>query len=54
MSRPRPSCPAFGFDRLRDLPDIEMLEDSGLLNRKKVADDLDMMATRLDEDDEDD
>lgn len=45
---------AFGFDTLRDLPDIEMLEDSGLLNRKKVADDLDMMEPRLDEDDEDD
>jgi chromosome segregation and condensation protein ScpB len=27
---------AFGFDTLRDLPDIEMLEDAGLLNRKSV------------------
>jgi segregation and condensation protein B len=37
---------AFGFDTLRDLPDIEMLEDSGLLNRKSVADDADTMDTR--------
>ncbi|WP_428424831.1 SMC-Scp complex subunit ScpB [Pararhizobium sp.] len=44
----------FGFDTLRDLPDIEMLEDSGLLNRKRVADDADMMETRSSEDDEDD
>lgn len=42
----------FGFDTLRDLPDIEMLEDSGLLNRKRVADDADMMGTKITEDDE--
>lgn len=45
---------AFGFDTLRDLPDIEMLEDSGLLNRKQVADDIVRMETRLADDDEDD
>lgn len=45
---------AFGFDTLRDLPDIEMLEDSGLLNRKRVADDADMMESRSAGDDEDD
>ncbi|MDI7862049.1 SMC-Scp complex subunit ScpB [Rhizobiaceae bacterium n13] len=28
---------AFGFNTLRDLPDIEMLEDAGLLNRESVA-----------------
>ncbi len=44
----------FGFDTLRDLPDIEMLEDSGLLNRRKVADDPDMNGTSPTEDDEDD
>ncbi len=44
----------FGFDTLRDLPDIEMLEDSGLLNRKRVADDTNMMETGPSEDDEDD
>lgn len=45
---------AFGFNTLRDLPDIEMLEDSGLLNRKRVADDADMMDARPTGDDEDD
>ena len=44
----------FGFDTLRDLPDIEMLEDSGLLNRTRVADDTDIMETRFADDDEDD
>ncbi|MCW0000096.1 SMC-Scp complex subunit ScpB [Pararhizobium sp. YC-54] len=44
----------FGFDTLRDLPDIEMLEDSGLLNRKRLTDDADRMETRPAEDDEDD
>ena len=44
----------FGFDTLRDLPDIEMLEDSGLLNRKRVSDDANMMETGASEDDEDD
>lgn len=43
----------FGFDTLRDLPDIEMLEDSGLLNRRRVAEDTDMMEMRPTEDDED-
>jgi segregation and condensation protein B len=28
---------AFGFETLRDLPDIEALEDAGLLNRKAVV-----------------
>ncbi|QRM57422.1 SMC-Scp complex subunit ScpB [Sinorhizobium sp. BG8] len=28
---------AFGFDSLRDLPDIEMLEDSGLLSRREFT-----------------
>jgi segregation and condensation protein B len=28
----------FGFDTLRDLPDMEMLEDSGLLSRRNLAD----------------
>lgn len=35
---------AFGFDTLRDLPDIEMLEDAGLLSRhrlKAARDDFD-------------
>ncbi len=27
---------AFGFDTLRDLPDIEMLEDAGLLSRERM------------------
>lgn len=45
---------AFGFDTLRDLPDIELLEDSGLLNRKRLADDADRMETGPAEDDEDD
>lgn len=27
---------AFGFDTLRDLPDIEMLEDAGLLSRNRM------------------
>jgi segregation and condensation protein B len=42
----------FGFDTLRDLPDIEMLEDSGLLNRKRMSYDADLMETRSIEDDE--
>lgn len=29
---------AFGFDTLRDLPDIEMLEDAGLLSRRGMVD----------------
>jgi segregation and condensation protein B len=45
---------AFGFDTLRDLPDIEMLEDSGLLNRKTLADHDDIMETRSTEEDEED
>lgn len=28
---------AFGFNTLRDLPDIEMLEDAGLLSRRRLA-----------------
>lgn len=31
---------AFGFETLRDLPDIEMLEDAGLLNRSAVEPDV--------------
>lgn len=30
---------AFGFDTLRDLPDLEMLEDAGLLSRHSPPDD---------------
>nr|WP_246365885.1 SMC-Scp complex subunit ScpB [Gellertiella hungarica] len=33
---------AFGFQTLRDLPDIEMLEDAGLLSRRKTADEGDL------------
>ena len=41
---------AFGFDTLRDLPDIEMLEDAGLLGRDRMmsAD----LATPMPEDDD--
>jgi segregation and condensation protein B len=45
---PRPGAPytyvttaafltAFGFETLRDLPDLEMLEDAGLLSRHRIA-----------------
>ncbi|WP_426124242.1 SMC-Scp complex subunit ScpB [Pararhizobium sp. PWRC1-1] len=43
---------AFGFDTLRDLPDIEMLEDAGLLNRKSVT--AEMMGIVSADDDEED
>lgn len=43
---------AFGFDTLRDLPDIEMLEDAGLLNRKSVT--AEMMGIGTAGDDEED
>jgi segregation and condensation protein B len=33
MSRPKNSC---GLDTLRDLPDFEALEDSGLLSKEKL------------------
>jgi chromosome segregation and condensation protein ScpB len=29
---------AFGMETLRDLPDIEALEDAGLLSRKEMVD----------------
>lgn len=43
---------AFGFDTLRDLPDIEMLEDAGLLNRESVT--AEMMGIGTAGDDEED
>jgi len=43
---------AFGFDTLRDLPDIEMLEDAGLLNRKNIT--AEMMGPGTADDDEED
>ena len=30
----------FGFDTLRDLPDMEKLEDAGLLNKQKLPADI--------------
>jgi segregation and condensation protein B len=30
----------FGFDTLRDLPDLEKLEDAGLLNKEKLLADI--------------
>lgn len=44
---------AFGFDTLRELPDLEMLEDSGLLSRRPPPDDPSMpVAGESDSDDD--
>jgi len=43
---------AFGFDTLRDLPDIEMLEDAGLLSRHQIS--ADAMSPVADDESEDD
>ncbi len=40
---------SFGFDTLRDLPDVEMLEDAGLLNRSGAADAMEIDAGEEDE-----
>ncbi|MFB2552469.1 SMC-Scp complex subunit ScpB [Ensifer soli] len=45
---------AFGFQTLRDLPDMEMLEDAGLLSREPVAGDRLMPVARAPEGDEED
>lgn len=42
---------AFGFDTLRDLPDIEMLEDAGLLGRDRMMS-ADLATPMSEEDDE--
>ncbi|MFT2214008.1 SMC-Scp complex subunit ScpB [Rhizobium giardinii] len=42
---------AFGFDTLRDLPDIEMLEDAGLLGRDRMMS-ADLATPMAEEDDE--
>lgn len=42
---------AFGFDTLRDLPDIEMLEDAGLLGRDRMMS-ADLATPMPEEDDE--
>lgn len=42
---------AFGFSTLRDLPDIEMLEDAGLLGREGIAQG-DMPVARADDEEE--
>ncbi|MFK4627302.1 phosphoglycerol transferase MdoB-like AlkP superfamily enzyme [Bradyrhizobium diazoefficiens] len=50
----------FGFDTLRDLPDMEMLEDAGLLSKDKLlagefpvlaSDEADQLEADRDEDD---
>ena len=41
---------AFGFATLRDLPDLEMLEDAGLLSRNQTQ--KDALSSLLDEEDE--
>jgi chromosome segregation and condensation protein ScpB len=40
---------AFGFDTLRDLPDVEMLEDAGLLSRRGATDAMEIDADEEDE-----
>jgi chromosome segregation and condensation protein ScpB len=47
----------FGFDSLRDLPDIEVLEDAGLLSKEKLLadaslDGLSIRPAQVDGDDE--
>ena len=43
----------FGFDTLRDLPDMELLEDAGLLSKEKLlAGDLPIAAGGLVDEDE--
>ena len=45
----------FGFESLRDLPDIEMLEDAGLLGKDKLlAGDFPSGFATADDGDEDD
>ena len=44
----------FGFGFLRDLPEIEALEDAGLLDRASPIDDAHQPAHVADIDDEDD
>jgi len=44
----------FGFNTLRDLPDIEKLEDAGLLSRSKVGDSADAPPVAADETGDDD
>lgn len=41
----------FGFDTLRDLPDMERLEDAGLLNKAKLLADLPGALGAIDDDD---
>lgn len=43
---------AFGFETLRDLPDIEMLEDAGLLSRHRMVSDASDMPSDNEEDDD--
>ena len=40
----------FGFDTLRDLPEIEALEDAGLLSRDRTDDDMPIAATEPEDD----
>jgi segregation and condensation protein B len=42
---------AFGFGSLRDLPDLERLEDEGMLNRGRAEDELDSALGLVEEDD---